>query len=44
MKRAGIGSMLLLVVLAGCGFHLRGSELSANFETVYVSSVSGITI
>ena len=36
--------MLLLVVLAGCGFHLRGSELSANFETVYVRSVSGITI
>jgi LPS-assembly lipoprotein len=44
MKRAGLGSMLLLLVLAGCGFHLRGSELSANFETVYVSSVSAITI
>ena len=44
MKRAEFGSMLLLLVLAGCGFHLRGSELSANFETVYVSSASAITI
>ena len=44
MKRAGRGAIVLLLVLTGCGFHLRGNELSANFETVYVSTVNAITI
>lgn len=44
MKRSALGSMLMVWVLAGCGFHLRGNELSANFETVYLSSASAITI
>ena len=48
MKRAAPGSILLLLglvlVLTGCGFHLRGNELSANFDTVFLSSVSAVTI
>lgn len=44
MKRAAPGAIVMLWVLAGCGFHLRGNELSANFERAYVSSVSAVTI
>jgi LPS-assembly lipoprotein len=49
MKRAAPGSLAMVslvtvLVLAGCGFHLRGNELSANFERVYVGAVSAVTI
>ncbi len=49
MKRAAPGSLVMVslvmvVVLAGCGFHLRGNELSANFDRVHVSAVSAVTI
>lgn len=44
MKRAAPGAILMVLVLAGCGFHLRGNELSANFETVFLSSTRAVTI
>ena len=44
MKRAAPGSLIMILVLAGCGFHLRGNELSANFDKVYVSAVRAVTI
>ena len=44
MKRAAPGSLVMILVLAGCGFHLRGNELSANFDKVYVGAVSAVTI
>lgn len=31
-------------LLAGCGFHLRGSDLSASFDTAYVGSAGDVSI
>lgn len=31
-------------LLTGCGFHLRGSDLSANFDSAYVGSAGGVSI
>lgn len=34
----------MLVLLAGCGFHLRGTDLADSFRTAYVNSARDVSI